>query len=142
MPVGIQSYSSGTKSEGTGKIYVGGMPPSLSEAHLHVYFSQFGTVANVTLIRDRETGKINCSLKSVKTFGYFYSKNLPLLRYSIRSKFPTISGISKGFGFVTFCREEEAGNVVTMMGNHVIERRPVRVSFASTQGQSQNNKKG
>lgn len=28
------------------------------------------------------------------------------------------------------------------MGNHIIERRPVRVSFAATQGQSQNSKKG
>ena len=50
------------------------------------------------------------------------------------------SGISKGFGFVTFSREEEAGNVVTMMGKHVIDRRPVRVSFASTHNQSQNKK--
>ena len=70
-----------------------------------MYFSQFGTVVNVTLIRDRETG------------------------------------ISKGFGFVTFAREEEAGNVVTMMGKHIIEKRPVRVSFASNQGQSVNTKK-
>ena len=69
IPTGIKPYSSGSKSEGTGKIYVGGMPPSLSEAHLHVYFSQFGTVANVTLIRDRETGEINCSSKLVKTYG-------------------------------------------------------------------------
>ena len=51
-----------------------------------------------------------------------------------------IVGISKGFGFVTFSREEEAGNVVTMMGNHIIDRRPVRVSFASTQNQTQNKK--
>ena len=45
-----------SKSDSARKIYVGGMPPSLSEAHLHVYFSQFGTVLNVTLIRDRDTG--------------------------------------------------------------------------------------
>ena len=57
--LGFGSYGSGSKSESNGKIYVGGMPPSLSEAHLHVYFSQFGTVLNVTLIRDRETGKRN-----------------------------------------------------------------------------------
>ena len=47
-----------TNSEGPGKIYVGGMPPSLSEPHLHVYFSQFGIVKNVTIVRDHETGKI------------------------------------------------------------------------------------
>ena len=57
-PMGLRSYCSDMKSESNGKIYVGGMPPSLSEAHLHVYFSQFGTVVNVTLIRDRETGEI------------------------------------------------------------------------------------
>ena len=45
-------------SDGPGKIYVGGMPPSLSEPHLHVYFSQFGIVKNVTIVRDHETGKI------------------------------------------------------------------------------------
>ena len=62
-PVPLSSLNFGSNSsarnDSTGKIYVGGMPPSLSEAHLHVYFSQFGTVLNVTLIRDRETGKSN-----------------------------------------------------------------------------------
>ena len=48
-------------SEGPGKIYVGGMPPSLSESHLHVYFSQFGIVKTVTIVRDHETGK--CPMK-------------------------------------------------------------------------------
>lgn len=56
-PLGFGPNNSNSKNESTAKIYVGGMPPSLSEAHLHVYFSQFGTVINVTLIRDRETGK-------------------------------------------------------------------------------------
>ena len=106
VPVRMPPLSSTSKGENAAKIYVGGMPPSLSESHLHVYFSQFGTVVNVTLVRDRETG------------------------------------ISKGFGFVTFARDEEAGNVVTMMGNHIIERRPVRVSFASKHGQEQASKKG
>ena len=43
--------NSNANSDGPGKIYVGGMPPSLSEPHLHVYFSQFGIVKNVTIIR-------------------------------------------------------------------------------------------
>ena len=49
--------NSNAHSDGPGKIYVGGMPPSLSEPHLHVYFSQFGIVKNVTIIRDHETGE-------------------------------------------------------------------------------------
>ena len=57
VPLGFGPNHSHSKTDSAGKIYVGGMPPSLSEAHLHVYFSQFGTVLNVTLIRDRETGK-------------------------------------------------------------------------------------
>ena len=59
-PPSLLSISTGfdgqSKSDSARKIYVGGMPPSLSESHLNVYFSQFGTVLNVTLIRDRDTG--------------------------------------------------------------------------------------
>lgn len=66
LPLGFGQNSIHSKTDSAGKIYVGGMPPSLSEAHLHVYFSQFGTVLNVTLIRDRDTGTTKNSWKLVR----------------------------------------------------------------------------
>jgi RNA recognition motif-containing protein len=38
-------------------IYIGNLPFSTTEAELNQLFSQFGTVAKVSLIADRETGR-------------------------------------------------------------------------------------
>lgn len=38
------------------KIFIGGLPPNTGEDDLRMYFGQYGTVAEVELLRDKETG--------------------------------------------------------------------------------------
>jgi RNA recognition motif-containing protein len=40
------------------KIYVGNLPFSATQEDIHRLFSQYGTVENVSLITDRDTGRL------------------------------------------------------------------------------------
>ncbi|KAI9483593.1 MAG: hypothetical protein EXX96DRAFT_558835 [Benjaminiella poitrasii] len=45
------------EQEKTEKIFVGGIPPEVTEEEFRNFFSQFGTVLNATLIMERDTGR-------------------------------------------------------------------------------------
>ncbi|MFH0898049.1 MAG: RNA-binding protein [bacterium] len=51
------------------KLYVGNLPNSVTSESLEELFAQFGTVENVTLIKDRETGRL-------KGFGFVEFENV------------------------------------------------------------------
>lgn len=39
------------------KVYVGNLPFSITEDELREYFSKYGEIVSLTLVKDRETGK-------------------------------------------------------------------------------------
>lgn len=40
------------------KVYIGNLPYNVSEQDIEEFFSQFGTIEDVSLIKDRDTGRL------------------------------------------------------------------------------------
>jgi len=76
------------------KVYVGNLPFSVAQEKLKELFSEFGEIAEATVISDK------------------------------------FSGRSKGFGFVTFAKAEDAAKAIAAMNEKDIEGRPLKVSEA------------
>lgn len=75
------------------KLFIGGLPWSITNDTLKDLFVQYGEITEAIVINDRETGR------------------------------------SKGFGFVTFSKEEDAQKALEMHGKEV-EGRPLIVNAA------------
>lgn len=76
------------------KLFVGGLPWSMSGSSLQDLFAQYGEIVEAVIISDRQTGR------------------------------------SKGFGFVTFAKEEDAAKAQKEMNGKDIEGRNIVVNFA------------
>lgn len=76
------------------KLFIGGLPWSMSSHSLQELFTKFGEIIECIIISDTETGR------------------------------------SKGFGFITFAKEEEAANAQKEMDGKEIEGRNIVVNFA------------
>lgn len=76
------------------KLFVGGLPWSMSSSSLQDLFAQFGEIVEAVIISDRATGR------------------------------------SKGFGFVTFAKEEDAEKALNEMNGKDVEGRTIVVNFA------------
>ena len=82
-----------TETSGS-KVYVGNLPFSVGQDKLKELFSEFGEIAEATVISDK------------------------------------FSGRSKGFGFVTFAKAEDAAKAIAAMNEKDVEGRPLKVSEA------------
>ena len=82
-----------TETSGS-KVYVGNLPFSVGQDKLKELFSEFGEIAEATVISDK------------------------------------FSGRSKGFGFVTFAKAEDAAKAIAAMNDKDVEGRPLKVSEA------------
>ena len=85
------------------KLFVSGMPPSISEEHLAKHFSKYGTVTHCVVVRNKDTG------------------------------------ISRGFGFVTYGTVHEAEGALALE-KHVVEGRQLKVQLSAQDGTQYSNK--
>lgn len=76
------------------KLFIGGLPWSMSSQSLKDLFAQYGEIVDAVIISDRETGR------------------------------------SKGFGFITFAKEEDAEKAKQEMNGKDIEGRSIIVNTA------------
>lgn len=76
------------------KVYVGNLSFKISEEDLKKLFESFGEIVEITLIKDK------------------------------------FSGRSKGFGFVTFAKDDDANKAIKEMNGKEIEGRQIKVNEA------------
>ncbi|XP_015272989.1 PREDICTED: cold-inducible RNA-binding protein-like isoform X2 [Gekko japonicus] len=85
-----------------GKLFIGGLSFDTNEQNLEQLFSPYGDIAEVVVVKDRETQR------------------------------------SRGFGFITYCRPEDAKDAMRAMNGESVDGRQIRVDQAgkSSRGSS------
>ncbi|KAM3847299.1 cold-inducible RNA-binding protein-like isoform 1-T3 [Vipera latastei] len=91
-----------TMASDEGKLFIGGLSFDTNEQNLEQLFSPYGDIAEVVVVKDRETQR------------------------------------SRGFGFITYCRPEDAKDAMRAMNGESVDGRQIRVDQAgkSSRGSS------